>query len=91
MSTHGSASTVVEEDPKDLTRPSNTSSAVTLRDDVDPDAAEKGDIAVVEVRQPDIYDRFTPRKKRSIIAVVSYSALISRESVVLYSAMTPCP
>lgn len=31
-------------------------------------------------KEPDIYDRFTPGKKRAILAIVSYSAFISRTS-----------
>ena len=37
--------------------------------------AERG-----EVREKDIFDRFTPRKKLAIVAIVSYCSFISRES-----------
>lgn len=42
---------------------------------------EKGmDVEAQSVREPDIYDRFPPKKKHAIVAIVSFAAFIGRES-----------
>jgi hypothetical protein len=67
-----------ESDVRTLSRPpsrntsptSDTPATVTaVSDEADPEAQ----------REPDIYDRFSPARKRMIVAIVSYAAFIGRE------------
>lgn len=45
-----------------------------------PDLCEKGPKLQTKLppAEPDIYDRFTPRQKTQIVAIVSYTAFIGR-------------
>lgn len=45
-----------------------------------PDEAKRGVSDIEDKQETDIYDKFSPAKKRVILAIVSYSAFISRTS-----------